>query len=361
MIVFRRFFLAALAGMLFMGGCDATTDSSRIVAGVDLDLLFADPVASELTVVADEWAGRIVRAENAEWVDSYQFNLGGTEATVHVIAHGVEGLRHYGAVVVPEAVVGARETPVVLYLHGGDAGVNLEAELPLAAASLGNLRREVVFVVPSFRSEVLIADGQTRRSAGSPSPWDRDVDDTLALLAAARELVPEVSSGPVAALGVSRGGGVALLAAIREPEIRAVVTFFGPTDFFGEFVQEVVEQALRGSLRPLPGLAHLDETVVQPLRRGELSMEQARRELIRRSPVLFAERLPDVQVHHGNADLVVPVSQAESLIRVMRALGRSGDRFESYLYPNGTHSPFTLPGSFTHTSAFLEQRLAIRR
>jgi dipeptidyl aminopeptidase/acylaminoacyl peptidase len=187
------------------------------------------------------------------------------------------------------------------------------------------------------------------------------VDDTLALLAAAREVVPDVQFGRVAALGVSRGGGVALLAAIRDPEIQAVVTFFGPTDFFGEFVQEVVEQALRGSLRPLPGLAYLNQAVIQPLRRGELSMEEARLELVRRSPVLFAERLPDVQLHHGNADMVVPVSQAHSLIRVMNDLGRSGDRFEAHLYPNGTHSPFTLPGSFTRTAVFLEQRLAIRR
>ena len=45
--------------------------------------------------------------------------------------------------------------------------------------------------------------------------------------------------------------------------------------------------------------------------------------LIRRAVVLFADGLPTLQLHHGSADDVVQVSQAESLIAAMAALGRA--------------------------------------
>ena len=101
-------------------------------------------------------------------------------------------------------------------------------------------------------------------SEGLPSPWDRDVDDTMSLLSVAFEHVPELDEERVAILGSSRGGAVALLAAVRNRRIDAVVEFFGPTDFFGEYAREIFEEALEGELRDLPGLEYFNETVIQP-------------------------------------------------------------------------------------------------
>ncbi len=83
-----------------------------------------------------------------------------------------------------------------------------------------------------------------------------------------------------------------------------------------------------------------------------------RPELVRRSPVYFADRLPDLQIHHGTADEVVPVGEAERLIEVMVALGRGEPDFESYLYPGGTHNPLTLSGSIPRSQSFLGRLLA---
>jgi hypothetical protein len=50
---------------------------------------------------------------------------------------------------------------------------------------------------------------------------------------------------------------------------------------------------------------------------------------------------------------VVEVSQAQSLIDAMAAIGRDEPEFQGYLYPGGTHSPLALAGSIGRASDFL--------
>jgi dipeptidyl aminopeptidase/acylaminoacyl peptidase len=231
--------------------------------------------------------------------------------------------------------------------------VDLDGTLALLGFAMSGILRSYVTVVPSFRSEALAFQGATYRSEGAPSPWDRDVDDALALLNAALASTPEADSDRIAVLGLSRGAGVGLLMAVRDPRIDEVVEFFGPTDFFGPYVQDLVEEALRGTPRDLPGLNDLNAQFIQPLQRGDLTIPEVRAQLIRRSAVYFVDRLPQVQVHHGTADSVVSVSQAERLDEVMREAGRGPPGYEFYLYPGGGHDPFTLPGSVDRAMAFL--------
>jgi dipeptidyl aminopeptidase/acylaminoacyl peptidase len=181
------------------------------------------------------------------------------------------------------------------------------------------------------------------------------VDDALSLLEVALATTPAADPGRIGVLGFSRGANVALLMSIRDPRIDAVVEFFGPTDFFGPFVREVVEDALEGQIRDLPGVAYLNQAFIQPLKNGSVTPSQVRLELLRRSPVYFADRLPDVQVHHGTADTVVPVGEAERLIEVVAALGRSAPGFEGFIYQGGTHNPLALPGSLPRTREFLSR------
>ncbi|MBI2072143.1 MAG: hypothetical protein HYT81_03725 [Gemmatimonadetes bacterium] len=112
-------------------------------------------------------------------------------------------------------------------------------------------------------------------------------------------------------------------------------------------------------LRNLPGLADLDARFIQPLKRGELTVQDVRPELIRRSPVYFVDRLPQVQVHHGTADSTVPVSQAVRLVEVMEQAGGRAPGFEYYLYEGGGHNPLSLFGSLDRTVAFLHRTLGV--
>ena len=209
------------------------------------------------------------------------------------------------------------------------------------------------FVVPSFRSEPLRFGDREFLSEGPPSPWDWDVDDAMSLLSVAFEHAPELDEEKVATLGYSRGGAVALLAAARDPRIDAVVEFFGPTDFFGEYAREIVEEVLEGEYRDLPGLKDLYETFIRPWELGVLSDAAARLEMVRRSAVYFVDRLPPVQLHHGTADAVVAVSQAHRLIEAMSAAGKTEEDFEERIYDGGSHDLFSLSGAVPYALEFL--------
>jgi dipeptidyl aminopeptidase/acylaminoacyl peptidase len=290
-------------------------------------------------------------------VDSAVVSYGASgQLMVRVVSQTVDGLTVFGAIVAPVGAA-AGSLPLLLLAHPGDAGIDLDQTLQLVAYGLGGVLSDYVLVVPAFRSEALVFRGVQHLSAGPASPWDGDVDDALALLHAAIATAPSADTTRIGALGLSRGATVALLAAIRDPRIAAVVEFFGPTDFLGAFVRGIVRDALMGQPVDLPGVAPLNTQFIQPLARGDLTTADVRAQLIRRSPVYFVDRLPAVELHHGTADSTVPVAEAERLTQVMQAAGRTAPGFQAYLYDGGGHDPLTLPGSLDRTIAFLAEWL----
>ncbi|NIR46154.1 MAG: peptidase [Gemmatimonadetes bacterium] len=348
--------LSIVASAIALGCDDSSGPEDRIVAGVNMTELFAPPSAAEINAILAEWSTRDVSAQNVQVIVDAPLTLNTVDTRLRVVTHDVGDVTHYGAVLVPDGAQPG-SLPVLMYLHGGDHGENLDVLLPLLPVVLGDDLANFIFVAPSFRSERLVYDGIRYDSDGPPSPWDRDVDDALALLNVTLDIAPEADADRIALLGFSRGAGVALLMAERDPRIDIVVEFFGPTDLFDPFIQGIVEEALLGELRDLPGLTHLDSVYIEPLQRGELTIADVRPELVRRSSVLFAERLPQLQIHHGIDDMTVEVSQAESLIETMQELGRGEPGFEFYLYDGGVHDPLTLPESIERTRDFLGRLL----
>jgi len=345
---------------LLLAACNGSPAGppAELVEGVDLAVLFAPPTAREVQDVLDEWSRRRPEARDVTVALTRPFPIGSTPATLRILSHTVDGSRHFGAIITPD---GDGPLPVLVILHGGDDGVNLSsADLGAVLLALGEEGGDFVFVVPSFRAEALSVDGTAFLSEGEPSPWDRDVDDAIALLDAALATTPRADPQRVGALGFSRGGLVALLMAIRDDRVDQVLEFFGPTDFFDTFARQVVTEALQGRPRGLPGIAILDQRFIQPLKQGALSEEQVRPELVKRSAVLFADRIPTLQLHHGTADDVVDVSQARSLIRAMERLGRGPPDFEGFLYEGGGHDPLTFPTSIPRARAFVARLGAAR-
>ncbi len=321
--------------------------------GADLDALFAPPTAMEVAQVEAEWETREPEVGGVRLELDSQVTEGGVPLRVRILSHTVGGFRHYGAVVTPPGAEPG-SLPAIVYAHGGDDGVVVEdAFLLNTLLQLQGLSAAIV--IPSYRSEPLQFGDQGFLSEGPPSPWDRDVDDTMSLLSVALEEMPELDEERVAIVGLSRGGGVGLLMAARDPRIEAVVEFFGPTDLFGEYAREIFEEALDGVLRDLPGLEYLNETVILPWQLGELSDAAARLELVRRSAVYFVDRLPPVQLHHGTEDTVVAVSQAHRLIEAMHAAGKTEEEFEEHLYPGVGHelTPLIGAGAAGRTIEFL--------
>ncbi|HEX8386095.1 MAG TPA: hypothetical protein VF576_07925 [Rubricoccaceae bacterium] len=310
-----------------------------------LDALFQPPTAAEFATVEAEWAARDTRALDVRVEQERTFGDG---SRVLVVSHRVGGTRHVGAVRVPPGATG-RRLPVLIVGHGGDRGTSLRE------FEGGAFARDWVQVLPSFRGERLRTGAFSRtggfRSGGTPSPWDRDVDDAIALLNAAFEVVPEADSARVAALGRSRGAGVVLLMAARDVRVRSVVSVFGPTDFFLPEVQRLARRALRAPVR-LPGAGFLADSVLFALRDGRVPLVRARLDLLRRSPAHFARRLPPVQIHHGALDTKVPLAYSERLTGALRAAGRAP---ELYVYARGRHLSRSLAGHRPRAEGFLER------
>lgn len=338
---------------LALGSCgDSPLRNGEGPREVDLEALFAPPTAEERQAVEADWAARHVGAAGVEEEDDWQAEMAGRGVRVRIVSHLVDGLRHVGAVIHPAHDPGA-PLPVLVYAHGGDRGVSVDAEVLGLAAGLGLGSADYVIVVPSFRSEALRFGGRSWQSEGEPSPWDGDVDDALALLDVALGLVPYADPERIGVLGLSRGGAVGLLMGIRDPRIDAVVSYFAPTDFFGPFVRGVFSETLEGRPPNLPGIGFLIDRVIGPLRDGARTPVEVRLELLRRSSARFAHRLPAVQIHHGTADAVVPVEEAEHMAAAMAELGRGPPGFEVHLHPGAGHTPAEMPRSFARVRDFL--------
>lgn len=322
-----------------------------VATGVDLDALFRPATAAEIAAVEAEWRTRDVSAREIVEEGASALALAGGPGTVRVFSHEVDGHRHYGATIVP-AGAAPGSLPVVVIAHSGETGVDVHG-VAARLALMGERARGFAYVVPSFRAEPLVANGTVYRSGGAPSPWDRDVDDALAFLQVALERTPEADPERIGALGTSRGATVALLMAVRDPRIALVSEMAGPTDLFDPWMRELTEEALRGEGRPLVGFHVIDQRFIQPLARGAITPARFRLELVRRSPVLWASRLPAVQLHHGTADEVVPVSQARHFIDALARLDRTVQMDEFHLYEGTGHD--TLRFSHPLTAAFLER------
>ncbi len=319
----------------------------------DLDALFAPPTAAEIARVEAEWETRAPEVSGVQVeLDTEVTSLLAGTVRVRVLSHTVGGLRHYGLLVTPPGA-DPGSLPVIVYAHGGDDGVDLD-DIFLIIPFLQSAG-SVAFVAPSYRSEPLRVEDRIFMSDGPPSPWDRDVDDTMSLLSVALDQAPELDGERIALLGLSRGGGVSLLTAARDTRIDAVVEAAGPTDLFDGYAREIVEEALAGNLRDLPGLEYLNETLIQPWWRGELADAEARIEMLRRSAAYFVGRLPPVQLHHGTADQVVAVSQAHRLIEEMEAAGKGEDEFDKNIYEGAGHGLLDLVvrGAATRAVEFL--------
>ncbi|MDE0005218.1 MAG: hypothetical protein OXQ29_21215, partial [Rhodospirillaceae bacterium] len=145
-----------------------------------LDVLFAPAEEEELAAIRADWATRDYSAAGGTVELEEAYNMGGHPTSLRVVSHQVEGLRHFGAIIVPDGA-GAGELPIIVYAHGGDNGVSVESTLFILTVALGEMTDDFVYVIPAFRDEPLRYDDRSWLSDGPASPWDRDVDDALAL------------------------------------------------------------------------------------------------------------------------------------------------------------------------------------
>lgn len=385
--ILRRFAILPLAALLLvtLPACDSGGDeddggetTDLVFLGLNFDRLFAEPTAAEIQTVRDDWASRSPVAQDGAVVSEAEID----GATVYVVSHTVtEGpgapLTHYGLVRVPDGPDGEplQDAPVLVVHHGGDDGLSVatlsaapngrpyttaNTSVEAMVAAFPTLFSQTVQVMPVYRSEPLFLNGteldcggQTCTSGGTPSPWDYDVDDSMALLSVAVELFDDATNdGSVGAMGYSRGGNTAAIHAVRDDRVDVLTDYYGPTDFFNPVVTAVRSRdgadglavgALLGvpSVLSLPGVEYIRNEVLLPLRNADGSYNasadyaSARLEVVRRSASLFVADLPSFQVHHHRLDGVVPVGFSQAF----QARAGSSGQFNYYGPESGTPDP----------------------
>jgi hypothetical protein len=281
-----------------------------------------------LSAIAADWATRDPVALGWQAIDSAKEAKG----TTYLVRYAVEGIAQGGLLWVPNS---KQRLGVVLFAHPGDQGVD-GAFLQGLRFLMGALDTQAVILAPAFRGEPASLNGTVVESDSTTrSPWDRDVDDALAFLSAGLERLPQADPARLAALGYSRGGGVALLGALRDDRIRSVFEIAGPTDFFSPSLQRIALGLVTGTAPSLPGLDDLNTRFFQPFLSGRISADSLRREFLARSPARWALSglLPPAGAAHGKLDTIVPPDQLEALVAALPPLVYT--RFETM-----THTSF---------------------
>lgn len=331
-----------------------------------LDSIFEVPTAAEKQELLDTYFGKQdLAGVQAERILRDTIGDADQQSEVWIIKHQSDVAIHYGAVIFPIGITDS--LPVLLFCHWGDEGVDVGDDVATLLKQAPVFAKNMVLVVPSFRSEPLSMGDSTWVSTGDPSPWKLDVLDGLRLVSSAESLSvaegrPSISKGSRRAIGFSRGGGVALLSSLHDSRYDRVVDFFGPTDFYGVFVQDVMKDLMDGNPVDLPGVEFLDTSLVQGLENNTLTLADVRRELLLRSPARFADKLPAIQIQHGSADMVVPVSQAYALEDALKAdAPATYEKSEVIIHKGGGHTPITVLLGAGDAEDFLSDGLTLKR
>ena len=341
-------------------GIPSPQPTDEMIHGVNITELLAKPRPDEIQAILTDWASRDVSIH--DYVEEHNTTLEwrGTVYQLRVVSHTVGGVRHYGAIIVPNGVREPGSLPVIVFLHPGNNGVPAEIGLGvedfLSAHNRG-IHGQFVYIIPSFRGEPLTAAGKTYPSEGAPSYLDFDIDDAMALLSVALETTPEADPRRIGVVGASRGASAGLLMAARDQRVDLVVELIGLTTSHGPLVRQFVQDALLGTLSNPIDQIYAEHLGLPALKRGDMSIDEVRLRMIRRSPVYFAQLLPKLQVHHGESE--GNIATIKAFVEVLKGFGRGRPEFEAYIYPGGKNSIETLPCSPQITAAFLSQLLTL--
>jgi dipeptidyl aminopeptidase/acylaminoacyl peptidase len=245
---------------------------------------------------------------------------------LYILSHLIDGNRHYGAVVVPDN--SCKKKPALIMATGGDGmhkQFDITQDFSHEAVKFpeflgGNLDKEFIVIIPSFRGQQLIIGNKSYQSEGSVSDaFDGATTDAIAFLNVAIKIFNLIDDKHIAICGGSRGGAVALLAASRDKRIKSVIAIAAPTDMKALYL-----------LYP----EKLKLLFFNDLLAGKISEKEARKKFIASSPIHFIDELPKVQLHHDKQDPFVPIDFAHKLVDKMKSKGKN---IESYYYNEGVH------------------------
>jgi hypothetical protein len=309
-----------------------------------LKAVFDKPTPAEIRAVEVDWRTRDLTPHDVQQVTTKEVELAGSRSIVRIVSHRVHGSRHYGAIIIPpNAKPGC--CPVVIEAKGvSPSYFPLSLEGLHTLGFMGDLRQQFIYLVPSYRGELLKFDGVDYQSEGDRTDaWDGATDDAIALLNVALQTTPAADANRICAFGQSRGGTVALLLGIRDRRISCVVDSAGPTDWFelmgteGWTQEEIFGEGLRTRANPEETGGQLIDHFLLKAIRGQENLAAVRHRMLAASPLYFASRLPRALLHYGVEDPFVPVRNGLQFVAELRRHHVPAQRFQASFYPGEGH------------------------
>ena len=322
---------------------DESKDSSWQLP-FSLEELFKSPTPAEINEVKKEWGARDLVSRDAKVVDRDTMMFGELRGVVNLVSHKINGLTHYGAIIVPANPRRSKLAAVVDFKGVSWNYFPLDlnkSDHVYSPRFLCSNAPDFIYIVPSFRGERLLFKGKEFVSEGDrTNVWDGAADDGIALLNVALELFPQIDKEKITAFGKSRGGTVALLMGIRDKRVKRVVDWVGPVDMLGAVFQgwhqkQLVEAGIMTRSGPANLGGQFIETFLLKSINGKEGLRQMRRRLIASSPLYFTDLIPKTQVHYGLEDNIVPPLNGERLER--SAKSGQNRRIEAYYHENEGH------------------------
>lgn len=315
--------------------------------------MFNEPNVNELQIIADEWKSRVINPVKCK-VEKYGIiNNHMCSVVSHEIAPGV---KHYGFIRYPLNYQVGQSYSAILWNHSGYDGVNVKAldDFDNNFLPTSFMKENYIYVVPSYRGEKLtVNEWGTYQSGGVQSIADYDVDDALTLVKAVK-MWHRIQD--VFLYGQSRGSTVSLLCGIRGEltgsPFTSMAELYGATTCFLSYIQSDVIVWWKTGHYPTDKVSLLViKVAMKPYKDRLISLQQARFEMIRRSPLYFAEYLPPISFHHGKKDTMVACEHSEILDYCLNMLLAD---YEAIYYMDGTHNPYSLPGAGVSVESWLK-------
>jgi dipeptidyl aminopeptidase/acylaminoacyl peptidase len=242
----------------------------------------------------------------------------------YLASYRSEGLKIYGLLTIPSGTRPRAGWPALVFIHGY-----------IPPAQYRTLERYVAYVDGFARAGYIVFKIDLRghgNSEGTPGGayWSPDYTiDTLNAFASLRQF-PQANPERIGMWGHSMGGYLTLRAMVVEPRIRAGVIWAGVVGTYDDMLNRWRRRPASQAQIPPGGL-----------RRRELFL--ARFGSPQSNPGFwnaitahnYLEQVSPIQIHHGIADAVVPVSFSQRLAQSLREARRP---HELYTYPGNDHN-----------------------
>lgn len=320
--------------LLFSASCR----KKDALPGIDKNALFAAPAQNELDAVRAAWTQRNLTPQEVGIEETAVIN---DKLNYHLVSFRLNGRKQYAGVLVP---VTSSPLPVHIFVYG----FGLEDPVSrqnIVIPNTGEL--PFLYVIPALSGQSLSVkingtEYKSPQSEGTRNDaFDGATDDAIASLNAISAAFSEADPSRVAIRGGSRGGTVALLAAIRDPRVKLAAGVAFPADLIELTASHQNDDTYRFQFLD----ALLNKTA---------TLEETRLKMIASSPLYFVKDLPKTQVHFGAKDVITPPGQGQKLMNAMKALGLE-DRMELFIYPDYTHEMGNNPEMEARIKTFFSQ------